>query len=189
MPLSRREPRLIPPTARLEGIFLESVLPVRAFANLTVRQRMSSASLNDAFLAWTQSIQAYHKTTLGWVRSIESLPKRHIHAALIAAVSLDCDHAASLWQMMVAPRYSEAATVQPYRRGLCGLGYVLKTLDSRTDAIQFSDNIGAFAPGSGKSMFRTSSAQRRQFRRIKAAIGRADPEAGSFWRTHLGDAQ
>jgi hypothetical protein len=145
---------------------------------------MSSASLNEAFLAWIQSIQAHHKTTLGWVRSIECFPKPHIHAALIAALSLDCAFVATLWQEMVAPRYSEAAKVGPYRRGHCGLGYILKQLDSRLERIEYSDNIAAFAPGSGKSHFGTSSAETRQIRRIQAQILRANPEAASLRKSH-----
>jgi hypothetical protein len=163
--------------AKIEGNFLEFVLPVRSFAHLTTQHRISSGRLSGAFLTWIGRIQAHHKLTLGWVRSIEPFPKAHIHAALIAAAPLDCVFAALLWQEMVSPRYSEAAIVEPYRRGLCGLGYILKQLGNPAAGIQYSENIAAFAPGSGKSLFRTSSAQRRQIRRIKAEIRRADPEA------------
>jgi hypothetical protein len=69
---------------------------------------------------------------------------------------------------MVAPRYTEAARVEPYRRGLCGLAYVLKRLGSPKEEPQLSDNIQAFAFGYGRPLFRTNSAQRRQVRRIKA---------------------
>ncbi len=162
--------------AESEGRFLELALLVRAFAHLTTPHRVSSVKLNQLFLAWIGRIQARHEMTLGWVRSIERSPKAHIHAAIFAAAPLDCDSAASLWQEMIAPRYSEAAIVEPYRRGLCGLGYILKQLDSPAEDIQYSDNIVAFGPGNGKSRFRTSSAQRRQIRRIKAEIRRAAPK-------------
>lgn len=170
--------------------FLEFKLPARAFATLTTRGRTARYRLDESFSAWIQGIQAHNKATLGWIKSNESNPRLHIHTALIAPVPLDCHHAAQLWQMMVAPRYTDAAKVEPYRLGLCGLGYVLKRLDTRMEEIQFSDNIGAFAPGSGKSLFRTSSAQKRQMRRIKAEIQRLDLEAASSSKNHrAGGAQ
>ena len=166
------------------GNFLESKLPARAFATLTTPRRIPFHKIDESFSAWIRGIQAHNRLTLGWVKSIENDPQRHIHAALIAVSPLDCTHAAALWRSMVAPRYSEAAKVEPYRRGLCGLGYVLKRLDGRMEEIQFSENIRAFAPGSGKSCFRTSSAQRRQVRRIKAEIRRADPNDNAMKSRH-----
>lgn len=160
--------RRIPIIARLEGNFLESKLPVRAFVTLTTRNRVAQYRLDESFSAWIRGLQAHNRMTLGWVGSIEHDPQRHIHAALIAAAPLDCAHAAALWQTMVAPRYSEAAVVKAYRNGLCGVGYVLKQLGNSKEEPQFSDHIQAFAPGSGKSLFRSTSAQRRQTRRIKA---------------------
>jgi hypothetical protein len=165
--------RRISPIAKMEGNFLEWNFPARAFATLTTRGRVTQYRLEEWFLAWIHGVQAQHRLTLGWVRSIETYPQPHIHAALIAAAPLDCTHAALLWQAMVAPRYSDAARVEPYVNGLCGLPYVVKRLGSLTEEPQFSDNLLAFAPGSGKSMFRTNSAQRRQVCRIKAAMMQA----------------
>lgn len=159
--------------AKMEGNFLEWNLPARAFATLTTRNRVAQYRLNEFFAAWIRAVQAQHRMTLGWVKTIEIAPQPHIHAALIAAAPLDCTLAALLWQGMVAPRYSDAAIVEPYRDGLCGLGYVLKQLGSSTQEPQFSDNIRAFARGCGKSLFHTNSAQRRQICRIKAAVVRA----------------
>ena len=165
--------RRIPPLAKMEGNFLELNLPARAFATLTTRNRLAQHRHDELFTAWIRGVQAHHRITLGWVKTIEMGPKPHIHAALIAAAPLDCTHAALLWRAMTAPRYSDAARVEPYLNGLCGLGYVLKHLGSSTEEAQFSDNISAFAPGSGKSLFRTNSVQRRHVRRIKAAMVRA----------------
>jgi len=168
----------IPPLPRLEGIFLESVLPVRAFAHLTAPSRISEQKLCDSFNAWVSGIQARELLTVGWVRSIETRPKLHIHAALVAADLLDCEYAAALWRQMIAPRCAEAARVEPFRRGLCGLGYVLKHLPESDKSGQFSKNIAAFALGKGKSRFRTNSAERRHQRRIRAqlaAVLRAAP--------------
>jgi hypothetical protein len=165
--------RRIPRMAKAEGNFLEWNLPARAFATLTTLHRVAQYRLDEMFLAWIQGVQAQHRMTLGWVRTIEIHPQPHIHAALIATAPLDCALAALLWRTMVAPRYSDAARVEPYVNGVCGLPYVVKRLGSLTEEPQFSDNILAFAPGSGKSLFRTNSAQRRQVCRIKAAMVQA----------------
>jgi hypothetical protein len=157
----------------MEGDFLEWTLPAKAFATLSTRCRVAPHRLDELFTAWIQGVQAHDRITLGWVRSIEIYPQAHVHAALIAAAPLDCTHAALLWRAMTAPRYSDAARVEPYLNGLCGLGYVLKHLGSSTEEAQFSDNISAFAPGCGKSLFRTNSVQRRHVRRIKAAMVQA----------------
>lgn len=173
MPFGATGKRRIPPAAKIEGNFLEWKLPARAFATLTTRGRVAPQRLDELFTAWTQGVQAHDRLTLGWVRSIETYPQPHIHAALIAAAPLDCAYAEMLWQAMVAPRYSAAGIVEPFNDGLCGFGYVLKQLGNPKEEPRFSDNIVAFAPGRGKSLFRTNSAQRRQARRIKAAMVQA----------------
>jgi hypothetical protein len=165
--------RFIPPLARLEGAFLESMLPVRAFAQLTAQHRMAQLRLEGLFSGWIQGVQAHNRVTLGWLMSIEMAPQPHLHAALIAAVPLDCFHAASFWQAMVASRNSGSAQVAPYRPGLCGIGYVLKHLGSSTEQIRLSDNITAFADTGGKSQLPTNPVRRRQQRRIRAQIEKA----------------
>lgn len=168
----------IPELAKLEGDFLESLLPVRCFATLTIRRRISVDDLTSIFRQWILDIQQQHRVTVGWVQSIESFPKRHIHAALVAPIALDCDYAAQRWQQMAAPNYREAAKIEPYQNGLCGLGYVLKHLQCPANPIEFSDNISAFAHGAGTSLFPTTPSQRRQSRRIKAQLKQA-PHRGS----------
>jgi hypothetical protein len=154
-----------------ENDFLETVLPLRVFATLTTARRFSEERLRYAFDEWILEIQAHQRFTLGWVRSVEIQPKPHIHAALVAACALDSEYAATLWQRMVAPRYLEAAKIEPYRRNLCGLSYILKQLPDSGERIQFSENLAAFAINRGPSCFLTTSAQRRQERRIRAQIG------------------
>jgi hypothetical protein len=151
--------------AQLEGIFLESKLPVRAFATLTAPGRMAQHTFDKLFSTWIQGVQAHNRLTVGWIKAEERAPQRHLHAALVATSSLDCVHAAQLWRFIAAPRYSEAAKVEPYRKGVCGLGYVLKTLGSSFEDVQFSPNLPAFASNL-RPVFRTNSAQRRQHRRI-----------------------
>jgi len=179
--------RRIPPLAKAEGNFLEWNLPARAFATLTTPRPVAQYRLDESFSAWIQGVQAYHRVTLGWVKTIEIGPQPHIHAALIAAGPLDCTYAALLWRTMVAPRFAAAARVEPYVYGLCGLAYVVKRLGGPKEDPQFSDNIRAFAPGCGRSLFRTDSAQRRQVRRIKAAmVRRSMPNDDSSRRNEQG---
>jgi hypothetical protein len=163
----------IPESAKTECEFLESVLPVKSFVHLTTRHRMTSDHLKSIFRAWILEIQKHHRVTVEWVRSIEHFPKLHIHAALVAPVPIDCNYAAATWQSMAAPGYPDAAIVEPYRKGRCGMGYVLKQLECPANTIQFSENILAFADGIGKSRFPTTPANRRQQRRIKAQLERA----------------
>ena len=170
MPLGDRETRRIPHLAKIEGEFLEEILPVRGFATLTTPRRVTKSELDSLYARWIVGLQAHHRVTLGWIRSIELNPSPHIHVVLVAAVPMDCAYAVILWSQIAAPRYLEAARVEPYKRGLCGLGYVLKQLGNATSEPQFSDNIQAFASGSGESHFRTSSAQKRQIRRIKVQL-------------------
>ena len=135
----------IPESAQRECEFLESILPVKSFVHLTTRHRMTSDHLKSFFHAWIHGIQQHHRVTVGWVRSIEHFPKLHIHAALIAPIPIDCNYAAELWETLAAPAYSDAAIVEPYRKGQCGLGYVLKQLncpaDSSSSAITYRHSL------------------------------------------------
>lgn len=162
--------RRIPPLAKLESTFLESILPIQAIAHLTTLRPMGRDRLDGAFSRWIQALQAHHRMTLGWVKSIEHSPQRHIHAGLISVSPLDCAYAAALWRMIAAPRYAKAAIVAPYKDGLYGLGYVLKQLGGSNEESRFSDNIASFVQHGGRSHFRTNSAQRRQLRRIKRQL-------------------
>lgn len=164
----------IPESAKTECEFLESILPVKSFAHLTTLHKISSDHLKSILRAWILGIQKHHGVTMGWVRSIESLPQKHIHAALIAPVPIDCDYAAALWQALASPGYSEAAKVEPYLVGRCGLGYVLKQLCSPSGDIEYSDNITAFSSRPLKSRFPTTPRQRRNQRRIQRQIAKAD---------------
>jgi hypothetical protein len=158
--------------AKIEGNFLEANLPAQAFATLETFHQTAQYRLDSLFSTWIKGVQAHNRVTLGWIKSVENEPQPHIHAALIAAAPLDCTHAATLWRAMIATRYSKAAEIEPYRRGLCGLGYLLKRLGNATEDIQFSDNITSFAATGGESLFRTNSAERRQHRRIKVQFNR-----------------
>jgi hypothetical protein len=158
--------RTISAAARIEGDFLESRLPVRAFATLTTVMQASQGKLDDSFRRWVLGLQAHNRLTIGWIKTQEHDPQRHAHVALVAGAPLDCFHAESLWRTIAAPHYRQAGEVKPYRSGLCGLGYILKQFDSPAEDVQFSDNLTAFAHTIGKSQFRSTSAQRRQHRRI-----------------------
>ena len=161
--------RRVPTLARLEGNFLEAVLPVKAFATLAAPWPLPRHQMADAFHRLVQGIQYHHHLTVGWIKAGENYPQTHIHAALIAAAPLDCEFAKLSWRQLVAPRYAEAAKVEPYQNGLCGLGYVVKQLGSPYEDVQFSANLTAFVP-SLKPHFNSDSAQRRQRRRIQAQL-------------------
>ncbi len=162
----------IPKLATLEGNFLEATLPVRAFATLTTPRLRSLQYWDDRFSRYIQALQRQHRTTLGWVRSVEYRPQLHIHAALVAHSQLDCAYAATLWQEIVAPRWAEAAKVEPYQGDICGLGYVLKELGCSDEDVRYSPNLAFFAP-SFEPVSRLNSAQRRQCRRINMQLERA----------------
>jgi hypothetical protein len=167
VPLSINARKYIPNAALCEGKFLETKQPLRAFATLTLPYHVSPMTLDDCFSRWTRSVQAHNRRTLGWIRAFEQEPERHIHAVLLAAAPLDCFHAALVWREQLARRYPLAAKVEPYRYGIGGLAYVLKSLDRSTEDVQFSRNLSAFVPGSGARFFGRNSAERRQLRRIR----------------------
>jgi hypothetical protein len=163
-------PGRIPIMPRLEGRFLESKLPIRAIATLTTVRQISQNQFDEYFRRWVGDVQAFNRVTIGFIKAQEYEPQKHAHVALIAAARLDCSHAARLWRTIAAPRYARAAEVMPYRNDIGGVGYVLKSMDACSENVEFSHNLAAFALGSGKSIFRTTSAQRRQHRRIQEQV-------------------
>jgi hypothetical protein len=177
VPMGKRK---IPTKARIEGDFLESRLPVRAFATLTTVMQTSQGKFDDSFRRWVQGVQAHNRLTVGWIKAHEYDPQRHAHVALIAGRPLDCPHAEGLWQAIAAPRYGQAGEVRPYLLGVGGLGYVLKQLGSVADDVEFSPNLTAFGQESGKSQFRSTSQQRRQQRRIGAQLRQNTVAFGLF---------
>ena len=152
--------------AKLEGGFLEAVLPVRTFATLTTIMQFSEARFEDCFTRWVQGLQAHNRVTIGWIRALECVPQRHSHVGLIAASPLDCRHAETLWQVIVSPRNDKAAEVKPYVCGIGGMSYVLKELGI-TEAAQFSPNLTGFASLGATRFYGRNRTERRQIRRIK----------------------
>src|SRR5271170_897296 len=146
---SSKRKRKIPTAALIEGGFLESNLPVRAFATLITLKQCSPNWFDGAFQEWVQGIQAHNQRTLGWIRSFEPAPQLHAHAVLIAHSPIDCDYTEAVWRSLVPQRYKNAGEVKPFLPGICGMGYVLKQLGSSFEDAQFSDNLSAFAQGSG----------------------------------------
>lgn len=167
MPLSVEGCRYIPNAALCEGEFLETALPLRAFATLTLPYHASTMTLDDSFSRWTRSIQSHNRLTLGWIKAYEHRPERHIHTVLLAAGPLDCYHAALIWREQMAKRYPLAAEVEPYINGMGGLAYVMKSLDRQAEDVQFSNNLSAFLPSSSARFFGCNSSGRRQINRIK----------------------
>jgi hypothetical protein len=81
VPLSVNARRHIPKAALREGDFLETKLPLRAFATLTMPYHASPMTLDDGFSRWVRSVQSHNRLTLGWIRAYEQEPERHIHAS------------------------------------------------------------------------------------------------------------
>jgi len=163
---SRKGKRKIPPAALVEGDFLESELPVRAFASLITLRQSSPNWFDWAFRDWVQGIQAHCGLTLGWIKSLEATPQLHAHVVLVAHSPIDCDHAENLWQSIVPHRYKRAAEVKPFLPGICGMGYVLKQLGRSFEDAQFSNNLPAFATQAGTRFFGRNAAEKRQLKRI-----------------------
>jgi hypothetical protein len=153
-----------------EGLFLEATLPLQAIATLTTFLQASQMNFDDAFRRWLRDLQEHHHMTIGFIKAQEYEGQRHVHVGLIAAAPLDCSYAERRWRAIAAPRYRQATVVRPNRDEASGLWYVLKSLGTPTEEIQFSDNLTAFAIGNRKSLFRSTSAQRRQRRRIGAQL-------------------
>lgn len=166
MSAEARETRYIPPEALRAGAYLEEILPLQIFATLTLPHYASRIALDTYFTNWTDCIQRRNRLTVGWIRAYENEPQPHIHAVLLASAPLDCDNARMIWRYLVAHRYPLAAIVEPYRFGIGGLGYVMKSLDRPSEQVQFSQNLSAFVANSALRFFGRNSAERRHIRRI-----------------------
>jgi hypothetical protein len=158
--------RYIPKKVLRVAALLEDRLTLQAIATLTLPYRASRMALDTYFSEWANVIGRHNRLTIGWIKAYETEPQPHIHAVLVASGPLDCSHARQSWREIAAPRYPEAAFVEPYRFGIGGLGYGMKSLDRSSEQVQFSDNLSAFLPGGGTRFFGRTSAERRHIRRI-----------------------
>jgi hypothetical protein len=173
----QRTPRKIPRAALIEGQHLEGKLPIKAFITLESLWPKSRNWFDGAFHDWLQAVKSHNRLTVGWIKSLEAYPQLHLHGALVAASPLDCLHAEQSWRNIVYPRYKHAAKVEPYAGDKCGLGYILKRLDSQYEDIQFSCNISAFSPDSDTRFFGQNSYEKRQLRRIRSQFKPEFPKA------------
>ena len=164
-PQARRS--YIPTEAIAFGQSLEEILPFRAVATLTFPRNASILTLDGTFARWIDGVQAHNKLTLGFIRAYEIRPRRHIHAALVAAGALDCLHAALLWQSVIGRKSSTLARVETFKYGIGGLAYFAKSLDSSAEDVQLSKNLSAFGNGGALQFYGRNSAERRQQRRIR----------------------
>ena len=149
------------------GDALEAILPFRAIATLTLPHSASIPALDGMFTRWLDGVQAHNHLTLGFIRAYEIHPRRHIHAALVAAGALDCLHAVLLWQSVIGRKSSTLARVETFKYGIGGLAYFAKSLDSSAEDVQLSKNLSAFGNGGALQFYGRNSAERRQQRRIR----------------------
>lgn len=149
------------------GNALEAILPFRAVATLTLPHSASIPALDGMFTRWLDGVQAHNHLTLGFIKAYEMYPRRHIHAALVAAGPLDCVHAVLLWQGVIGRKSSTLAQVEPFKYGIGGLAYLTKSLRSSAEDVQLSKNLSAFQNYSASQFFGRTSSERRQQRRIR----------------------
>lgn len=116
---------------------------------------------------WMELVQEHNAVTLGWIRALEPSPQLHAHVAILAARSIDNRHASLQWMQVTGARSKTAAVVEPYRFGICGLGYIMKSLDSHYEDVAYSSNLLAFVPDAERRHFGRNAAERRQIRRIE----------------------
>jgi hypothetical protein len=138
---------------------------------LTLKHHASQLWLDDAYSRWLRAVQAHNRVTVGYIRAYEHDPQRHIHAVLVSTVPLDLDHAALIWTELISRRCPGAAEIEPYRYDVDGLAYVMKSLYSAREDIQFSRNLAGFSSNSANRFFGKSAAERRQVRRIRNQRG------------------
>jgi hypothetical protein len=167
MSLDRDGRRCIPREAKQGAEYLESILPLQVFATLTVPSQISVIRFDGMFNQWIMGLQAHNRLTLGFIKAYERQPRLHAHAALVAAHRLDCGHAELLWQGVIGRRSSSAADVKPYAYGIDGLAYVMKSLDTMPEDLQFSSNLSAFCLETTSLFFGRNCSERRQVRRIR----------------------
>ena len=65
--------------------------------------------------------EAHNRSTIGWVRSYEVLPRLHAHATLLAASPIDSGPPERAWQQVAGIKASTAAAVvEPFKKGITG---------------------------------------------------------------------
>jgi hypothetical protein len=152
--------------AQCEGAFLETALPVVAFASLTTPRKISRIRFDGVFKQWIDLVQAEERVSLGWVRAYEQAPYLHAHAAIIATAPIHCRRSEDLWMQVTGSPRKDSAKVESFEPGIYGVAYILKTLGTEHEDIAFSPNIPAFVPASDDQFYGRTPKERRARKRI-----------------------
>jgi hypothetical protein len=156
--------------ARNQAEFLASRLPLKAMATLTWPTNVGLIRADSDFADWVEYLQANHKMTMGWIKAVEIKPRRHLHAILVAAAAVDCGLAMTTWKRIAGTKSNQSALVESFLKGGAGLAYTMKMLDRPSEDIAFSQNLSAFDQNFMGAPMHKNAADRRQTRRIQAAI-------------------
>jgi hypothetical protein len=148
------------------GTFLES-LPIKLFGSLTAPQRHTREAWESAIKEWQQHVERIHRCPIGYVRSLEHHPARHLHIALVAAPALSASICEDLWRSILRTNSKSAARIEPFRLGIGGMAYILKALDTTLEEIQLSPNLHYFDPLGWRPPGATTARERRSAHRAR----------------------
>ena len=162
----RKPGRRIPTEALLEAAFIESRIPLRAFAVLTMEHGASALKFSELHYRWVRALQEHHRVTIGWARAFELRPARHLHTVLSAVQPLDCDYAKLLWKHVAGQRHPDAALVRPYKVRIDGLAYTIKSLCDANADIRYSKDFTGFDPNADRRFYGSMPGEARHIRRI-----------------------
>lgn len=149
---------------RQTGTFLER-LPVRLLCHLTSPCGRCREAWELAFDDWLDQVERVHHCPIAYIRSLEPKPARHLHIALVATLPLSAHICEELWRGVLGTKSKSAAMVQPFQPGAGGMAYILKTLGSDHEKVEFSPNIDYFDPLGWRPRRSTTSRERRSARR------------------------
>jgi hypothetical protein len=128
--------------AVMEGCFIGTTFPVRAFASITTQA--SQIEFDDLFDRWVRRLEAHARVSLAWIKVYKNEPTGHAHIAFIAKAPLYCSPAAAHWRR-IAGRFPGTVRLEPYRDRPCSLDYVCKRLEASVRNEEFSNNLAEFA--------------------------------------------
>jgi len=103
------------------GAFLES-LPIRLLGTMTSPRSRSREAWDDATREWLNQVERVHRCPIGYIKSLERYPARHLHIALVAAAPLSASVCEDLWRAILRTRSKSAALIELYQPGIGGMG-------------------------------------------------------------------
>jgi hypothetical protein len=142
------------------GAFLEA-LPIKLFATITAPRSCSREAWDGNTKDWLNQVERAHRCPIGYIKSLERYPARHLHIALVAALPLSASICEDLWRSILRTNSRSAARIEPFRPGAGGMAYLLKGLGSNHEEVELSPNIDYFDPHGWRPGDATTSRERR----------------------------